>query len=305
MHSADEHAPVLDELSDPRRAIEMVRSGFPHKVQGLKLGPRTIPHHVVIFVAANTIHCHYDDKHQILSNNDLIWIPPNYPHEILQGPLPVNLCFMRFEVTAAEAAEDDATARPSDVRALVSPLPLPQALSQEPVIIRGASEARPIMEQVIQEHRSPLAYHQAKLRGLMLLLFTTILRLDQNAHGQKRSLSLGQRKALAAWVDQNLAQWPDTDNMAQVVGLSTDYFTRLFRSTYGKAPRAWLMEQRAFRAADLFAESQLSVTEVAHTLGYKELFLFSRQFKQVVGLSPRDYRARCRTTNPPRLAARN
>jgi len=298
---SDEHAPILDDLCDPERAINMVRSGFPHKVQGLKLGPRTIPHHVVIFVAANTIHCHYADKHEILTNNDLIWLPPNYPHEIVQGQLPVNLCFLRFEIVAPPRAELEAppsAARPSEVRAL-------PPITEEPVIIRGASEARPIMEQILQEHRSPLSYHSAKLKGLLLLLFTTILRMDQSAQGQKRSLSLGQRKALASWVDQNLAQWPDTDNMANVVGLSTDYFTRLFRSTYGKAPRAWLMEQRAFRAADLFAESQLSVTEVAHALGYKELFLFSRQFKQVVGLSPRDYRARCRTTNPPRLAVRN
>ena len=37
-------------------------------------------------------------------------------------------------------------------------------------------------------------------------------------------------------------------------------------------------------------ESELSITEVAHQLGYPDVYLFSRQFKTIMGVSPRAFR---------------
>jgi AraC-like DNA-binding protein len=52
------------------------------------------------------------------------------------------------------------------------------------------------------------------------------------------------------------------------------------------------MRQRLHYAAQRLLESGLNVTEAALELGYSDVFLFSRQFKQVLGCSPRTYRQR-------------
>jgi AraC-like DNA-binding protein len=42
----------------------------------------------------------------------------------------------------------------------------------------------------------------------------------------------------------------------------------------------------------LLSQSALTISEVADRLGYRDVFFFSRQFKQHNGLSPRQFRAR-------------
>jgi AraC family transcriptional regulator, arabinose operon regulatory protein len=48
--------------------------------------------------------------------------------------------------------------------------------------------------------------------------------------------------------------------------------------------------ERVRRAGVDLAESSMSVTAVAERNGYEDIYFFSRQFKQVTGLSPRQYR---------------
>jgi len=64
-------------------------------------------------------------------------------------------------------------------------------------------------------------------------------------------------------------------------------FLRLFSAT-------WLLQQRLRHAAVLLRESNARVSEVASKLGYSEIYLFSRQFRQMFGASPKKYR---RTTS--------
>lgn len=72
--------------------------------------------------------------------------------------------------------------------------------------------------------------------------------------------------------------------------LTPDYFARIFRRTYGVSPRTWIVRERIKLAALRLTESQLSIGEVANEFGYGDIFFFSRQFKQVMGRSPRSYR---------------
>jgi AraC-like DNA-binding protein len=58
------------------------------------------------------------------------------------------------------------------------------------------------------------------------------------------------------------------------------------------APKTWLVRRRIHHAALRLDESDDPVSVVASDLGYPDLFLFSRQFKMVMGRSPRHYRAR-------------
>jgi AraC-like DNA-binding protein len=76
-----------------------------------------------------------------------------------------------------------------------------------------------------------------------------------------------------------------------VVGLSPDWFRRVFQRSYGCSPRAWILRERIRLAAQrLIDEPAESIGAVAAGFGYKDQYLFSRQFRQVMGKSPRDWR---------------
>ena len=80
---------------------------------------------------------------------------------------------------------------------------------------------------------------------------------------------------------------PTPRDLAVELHLSADYFSRAFRRTFSVSPRRWLLNERIRLAAMLLAKPGLSVSEVAYQFGYRDVYLFSRQFKQVFGLSPR------------------
>lgn len=79
-------------------------------------------------------------------------------------------------------------------------------------------------------------------------------------------------------------------DLARQVGVSPEHFARQFRRRFGKAPKDYLIDARVARARDLLSQNSLTVTRVAELLGYRDVFFFSRQFKDRTGLSPVQWR---------------
>lgn len=81
--------------------------------------------------------------------------------------------------------------------------------------------------------------------------------------------------------------------LSDLLGISQPYLYRIFRSVTGKAPKAYLGEYRLLQAKKLLSQSDLSITEVASSVGYPDVLAFSRFFSKREGLSPRAYRQKC------------
>jgi AraC family transcriptional regulator of arabinose operon len=75
--------------------------------------------------------------------------------------------------------------------------------------------------------------------------------------------------------------------LADRTALSRAQFTRRFIAHAGIPPARFVIRTRVERAKQLLAETDMTVTQVAATLGYTEVAHFSRQFKRQVGHSPR------------------
>jgi transcriptional regulator GlxA family with amidase domain len=87
--------------------------------------------------------------------------------------------------------------------------------------------------------------------------------------------------------------------LARVSGVSPAHFARCFKLAFGAPPHRYLLSLRLERAVGLLRDTELSVTEVAFASGWRSLGTFSRTFREVLGLSPSDYRA----MHQPRAAA--
>ncbi len=101
-----------------------------------------------------------------------------------------------------------------------------------------------------------------------------------------RKLSPSQRVRLVRWVRENLAARPSPARAAHMLGLSPDYFGRLFRNTFGQAPRDWLIRQRILTARRLLDDGRLSISEVMKQCGFDDQTHFSRQMKRLTGKTP-------------------
>jgi AraC-like DNA-binding protein len=93
-------------------------------------------------------------------------------------------------------------------------------------------------------------------------------------------------------IDAHYAEELDLTAMAEVADVSKYHFLRLFRATYGVTPAAYLSQRRVERAQDLLRATNLTVTEVCHTVGFSSLGSFSARFRELVGESPSRFQAR-------------
>ena len=80
------------------------------------------------------------------------------------------------------------------------------------------------------------------------------------------------------------------DDLAESAGLSPFHFARIFRAVAGIPPVEFQTALRFERAKSLLLTSPASVTEICYEVGYGSLGTFSRRFKQMVGVTPAQFR---------------
>jgi AraC-like DNA-binding protein len=78
--------------------------------------------------------------------------------------------------------------------------------------------------------------------------------------------------------------------LSEMTGYSGSYLFVLFKSATGYAPKKFFIRVRMERACKMLSVLTVSVKQVAAALGYEDEFYFSRLFKSVIGIAPRDYR---------------
>jgi transcriptional regulator GlxA family with amidase domain len=82
------------------------------------------------------------------------------------------------------------------------------------------------------------------------------------------------------------------EELAAMTGTSARYLNILFKAHTGYSIKTYLARVRVERACQLLAESTMNVSQIAETLGYADIYFFSKQFKQFKGESPSRYRSR-------------
>lgn len=79
-------------------------------------------------------------------------------------------------------------------------------------------------------------------------------------------------------------------SLAEEFFLAPTYLARKFKNTTGQSVMQYLEEYRIERATEFLSESALPITEVASRVGYNDPNYFSRAFKKIKGVTPKEYR---------------
>ena len=138
------------------------------------------------------------------------------------------------------------------------------------------------------EARQPLAAVEASfiLRQALIGIY------QQDAFNQ--GVTTARRDRRVEQVIAHLRSRPDQRvglaDAAAMANLAPGYFSRLFTQATGMSFRAFALQVRLERAYTLLDETTMSIGQIAQALGYEDVFLFSRQFKQQYGHSPRQAR---------------
>ncbi len=96
-------------------------------------------------------------------------------------------------------------------------------------------------------------------------------------------------EAIHALMLQRLHGQLDLDEMAASVNLSRFYFAKKYKQLTGRSPIEQFIHLKMEQACYLLDMSERQIREIARQLGYDDPYYFSRLFRKVIGMSPREY----------------
>lgn len=105
----------------------------------------------------------------------------------------------------------------------------------------------------------------------------------------------GLRKALA-YVHSHISEPITLEEAAEMSGVSVSYFSALIKQYTGVSFINYLTSLRMDHACSLLRGSSESIMDICFQVGYNDYSNFSKRFKKVTGLTPRDFRKKSQTT---------
>ena len=90
----------------------------------------------------------------------------------------------------------------------------------------------------------------------------------------------------------------DAATLAGLCHLSQTHFRRLFLSCMGSTPLQFVISTRIYQACVMLLSSDEPVLSIAQAVGMPSVSSFNRNFQQVMGMSPRQYRSSTARPSP-------
>ncbi len=143
------------------------------------------------------------------------------------------------------------------------------------------------MEYIVENRNNP----PFNLIGHLYLFLDLLMRSAVNAiPSQGSKLRDFYMHEAVNFIEHNFQNNITVEDIAAVCGLNRSYFGKIFREALGKTPQEFLIHYRMVKATELLKLTKLSIGDVALAVGYENQLHFSRAFKNVYHISPREWR---------------
>ncbi|WP_329075331.1 AraC family transcriptional regulator [Streptomyces niveus] len=231
------------------------------------VGPRTLPHHVVVVVTQGTGWFRTADGATIdVVAPAVLWLRPDVVHHYGVNDPGWTEWFIDFTGQAAEAYET--------LGFIETDTPVSALTNAEPAVRA--------IGRVAQACRRGSPYLETEASALVheVLLALRGERADESSkHGSMLS-GLARNACLSLSIAEH----------AKHLGVSVAELRELVRRLAGSTPKDYVMTIRLGRAKDLLATTDLPVSSIARRVGYDDPAYFTRVFNRRVGLSPSGFR---------------
>ncbi|MBW3078690.1 AraC family transcriptional regulator [Bifidobacterium simiiventris] len=94
------------------------------------------------------------------------------------------------------------------------------------------------------------------------------------------------------WLNDHFTERITLDSLAARFFVNKYYLSRIFKESFGMTITDYVRYKRATEAKRLLRFTDLGIDEIAAEVGVHDANYFSRMFRKIEGMSPRDYRAK-------------
>ena len=136
----------------------------------------------------------------------------------------------------------------------------------------------------IEESKNSLS--QLKLNSY---LCNSLFLLSDNSSPKKNKATEHVDRAVR-YIEYNYMNEITPKDVCAYLNLDRTYFFRIFKKYTGSSPEKYIMSYRIKKSLDLLKNSSYSISEIAAFVGFKDVYYFSRLFKQTMEITPSGYR---------------
>lgn len=144
-----------------------------------------------------------------------------------------------------------------------------------------------LTESIMDQMREKDRYYIEKVHALLTVLVFEVVRILDT--GDEKVRVCGDKIAVhnaLRYVDQHFAEPIRIEDLARECSISETHFRRLFSESFSISPVEYLNMIRVLRACDLMRTSDEPMSSIAAKCGFSTISTFDRNFKNVLGVTP-------------------
>ena len=136
--------------------------------------------------------------------------------------------------------------------------------------------------------RKAPGYRFAALTHLMSLISFVSRGYFRTPHADSRPLR--KMSELLSFIEAHYREPIHIGRMTRLAGMSESTLERAFHRVMGCSPIEHVIQVRLAHACELLKQPDMRISEAAFESGFTDSNYFARQFRKVMGVSPREYR---------------
>jgi AraC-like DNA-binding protein/quercetin dioxygenase-like cupin family protein len=229
-----------------------------------------------------------DDTSTVLTSGDIFILRPGQVHAYISA-CHTGLYNCLFKIEIFDGVINDLMKLPG-LDKIFSP-DIPPRWEKLCLDLTERREVVLYLEKLKWERLNRAVGWELKIKNLLteLMILYSRLYLQRNTVNDDNSHLQYVYKALS-YIDNHCGEDFFIKDIADFVGITPDYLAKHFKTAIGISPMEYVKNFRIAKAMEQLKLSKKSVAEVAREVGFSDISHFSRQFKQVAGLSPTEFR---------------
>lgn len=147
---------------------------------------------------------------------------------------------------------------------------------------------------VYELHEGGLPFRAASIiesNGILLQLFSRFV-TDESVRQSSLHDAYGKFDSVLRYVNKNLHKRIPVNDLANLMCLTSDHFSKVFKKIIGMSPCEYIQIKRIERAQALLLTSDLSIMQIAEKVGIFNPAQFTRLFTKIAQCSPKEYRTK-------------
>ena len=162
-----------------------------------------------------------------------------------------------------------------------------------PVYLEEVEELSALIHRIAFEHFSVDKFHTEIKNNYTQIFFYQLARIVNSKEKVSNNL-LSSKNEKLTYLRTKLFQDPlyfnSVDEMAGFMNLSRSGFQHLYTSVFGHSVMKDVISGRIEKAKEYLRSSNLTILEISSKCGYKSEYHFMRQFKNLTGFTPTEFR---------------